>query len=154
MPAGCDFICKNETCDYFNTGFVMTSPWPMGKICLVISSEKVQKKEAILKKLIKQKDEGEKFACISLPNEEEIPIVAYRIQLWSEDAKCIWNYTVEATSQEEALDLIENEKTDVPSVCPKTGCKLLDFSEIIKKNICCPSCGEELTQSRWFSNEM
>ena len=32
MPCGCEFICKNEECEYLNKGFVITAPWPMGDI--------------------------------------------------------------------------------------------------------------------------
>lgn len=43
MPDGCEFVCKNESCEYYNTGFNITGPWAMGKIELIINAPNVKK---------------------------------------------------------------------------------------------------------------
>lgn len=155
MPAGCDFICNNTNCEQYRNGFVITAPWPMGQIELVISSIskslviKPNNKD-ILDKIIEQKNNGRKYACIIYPNNDCIEKVAYRVQLWSTLAKCIWEDDVEAKGQ----DLTESISiANLPSTCPKTGGTLYSFNEVTKDGIYCPFCGEKLQQSRWFTNE-
>ena len=156
MPAGCDFICRNSECEQNGNGFVITGPWPMGEIELVISSLSkylVIKPEnkPILDKIIEQKNTGRKYACIVYPNNEGIEKVAYRVQLWSPQAKCIWDYDVLKTDEDDVADAIRN--ANLPIMCPKTSGELLDFNEVTKDGINCPYCGEKLEQSRWFTNE-
>ena len=152
MPAGCDFICKNEECEFLNFGFTMTALWPMGKICIVLNSEKCKKDNELRNYLIEEKRNGKKLACIIFPNIEEIPIVAYRAQLWSPMAKCIWEYHIEETSAEEAMIKMSDENI-VPSKCSKTGCELIDFHSAIKIGLDCPKCNTKLFQNRWFSED-
>ena len=156
MPAGCDFICQNSLCDQFGNGFVITGPWPMGEIELIITSLnkslviKPGNKE-ILEKVIEQKNNGRKYACIAFPNNDGIERVAYRIQLWSPDAKCIWDFDVESKGDADISDSIQ--ENNLPILCPKTSGPLLTFSEVTKNGILCPYCGDQLQQSRWFTNE-
>ena len=155
MPAGCDFICQNDKCEQYKNGFAVTGPWPMGQIELVISylskllASKPQNKQ-LLDKIIADKNNGRKYARISYPNRDEIQKVAYLVQLWSPEAKCIWDYDVEDTGKD--LETIIAE-ANLPTKCPKTNGSLLNFNEITKEGINCPFCGEKLTQSRWFTNE-
>lgn len=157
MPAGCEFICKNKECQDNDKGFVITAPWPLAKIELVItsltkwSSTKPNLK-LVLEKIIEFKNEGRKFACITFPDPDRLPIEAYRINLWSQEARSIWQYDVEINDSESLEEILIN--TDIiPEICPKTGCKLQNFVEVSKEGINCPSCGEKLHQSRWFTNE-
>lgn len=150
MPAGCEFVCKNDKCEQFKNGFSITSPWPMGRIELVINSKKVKNNNDLREYLIKMKNNGEKLACIQLPDDDDIPVVAYKVSFWSKDAKCIYSYPVETTSLdnfEEAL-----EKANLPTKCEKTGCELRGFDDLTKKGMECPYCNEKLTQNRWFTN--
>ena len=142
MPAGCDFICKNDDCTNYGTSFTITAPWPMGEIDLVIDS---LEDPDLKNDLIKIKNQGRKHACLTLPNDNDIEIKKYRIQLWSPKAKCIWNYEVD--------NLNENYKKELPSKCPKTNCKLLYFEDVIKNGILCPLCNEPLHQERWYSQD-
>ena len=155
MPAGCEFICKNEDCQDNGKGFVLTAPWPMGKIELVISelSNQVKLKPSLkdlLDKTIDFKNQGRKYACITFPNVNNIPTVAYRINFWSPTANCIWQYDVE---EDEELTIVEAIAKVTDGICPKTGCRMQDFVEVMKNGIECPSCGELFSQSRWFTNE-
>lgn len=146
MPAGCEFICKNKNCKHYDTGFVITAPWPMGKIQLVITAKQLQDNKEFINDLIKIKNNGKKYCCIPFPNIDKIPTEIYRIHMWSEQAKCIWEFEV----NKEELEIYQ---TIVPKTCPKTGCQLKTFQEIYQDGITCWHCGEKLTQDRWFTNE-
>lgn len=150
MPAGCEFICKNKLCLQCNNGFIITAPWPMGQIELVVNSNAVKEKEKFRQKILDLKKEGKKFFCIQLPNIENIPIVAYRIQLFSPDAGCIWQYDVELKGRT-FQDALKEE--NLPEKCEKTGCYLLDFNKVIDIGIVCPHCNEKMYQDRWYANE-
>jgi hypothetical protein len=151
MPAGCEFICKNDKCENYKSGFQITSQWPMGKIELIINSNRVKEKKEFRNYLIKQKDNGEKYAPIQLPNNDEIPIIAYKISLWSDEAKCIYSYPVIVPNLEKKEETIK--EANLPEVCEKTGCRLRDFNSVINDGILCPSCKEKLQQNRWFVSE-
>lgn len=155
MPAGCDFICQNEKCPQHKNGFAITGPWPMGQIELVISSLsksvalKPNNKE-LLDRIIEQKNNGRKYARIIYPNIDYIKKIAHLVQLWSPEAKCVWEYDVVINSNSLADDIAN---ANLPTKCPKTSGPLLNFTEIARDGINCPFCGEKLMQSRWFTNE-
>lgn len=147
MSAGCDFVCKNESCSCHNTGFVITAPWAMGKIELVLSSYQVKENTEFYNELKTKMKDGKKLCCIPYPNLNKIKTEAYRVQMWSPDAKCIWEFHVSELPN-------ESDKTcngQVPLKCPTTGCDLLTFQEVVRDGINCPSCGNTLVQNRWFS---
>jgi len=148
MPSGCEFTCKNEKCKCYNTGFVITSPWPMGNIQLVINSSSVKDNAEFREQLINVKKEGKKLACIPFPNIDKIPTECYRVQLWSKEANLIWEYHIKSDNVETIYD-----DPEVPKLCPKTHCNLVIFTEAITEGINCPHCGEKLSQSRWWTNE-
>jgi len=152
MPAGCDFICANENCSQHNNGFVITAPWPMGKISLVINSSRVKNIPEFREKLIKEKNSGRKYACITYPNTDDIPIERYRVQYWSHNAQCIWQYEVIKNDNETIQEAIQRTET-IPFKCPKTNGPLMTFQEVLSEGIECAFCGEKLKQSRWFTQE-
>lgn len=150
MPAGCEFICKNKSCAQCGNGFIITAPWPMGQIELVVNSILVKNNNELRQKLLDFKKEGRKFACIQMPDSEYIPVIAYRVQLWSPEASCLWQYDLELNDK----SLHETLQDDtLPKKCEKTGCDLLDFSEVIEQGVKCPTCKEIMYQNRWYSNE-
>ena len=151
MPAGCDFICKNKSCEYFDHGFTMTEPWPMGRIELILNAPNVKKDKQFRQGLINLKNQGRKYACITYPNVSRIETLAHRVHLWSEDANCIWQFDVETEQTED--DNLTIDQTDIPDSCPKTGGKLLNFHTVTKEGINCPHCGFPMQQDRWFTNE-
>jgi len=155
MPAGCDFICKNKDCQHSNGGFTVTAPWPMGKIELIIAKLNpiLKKHQELQKQLIEFKNEGRKLACIVFPNTDNIKIEAYRVQLWSADASCIWAYELPIEDGKSVEDIIASS-TLLPKVCPKTGGQLLTFTQLLVEPPKCPHCHVELTQSRWFSKDI
>ena len=146
MPAGCDFVCKNEKCDCCETGFTMTGPWPMGDIGEVIDSLSSEER---IKELMKLKKEGREFACIAYPNDKDIYIDRYRINFWSVEGNCIWQYDIVVEDDIESAIL----DSDIPKLCPKTGSELLNYNDTIQQGINCPHCKEKLKQTRWFSIE-
>jgi len=151
MPAGCEYICKNESCEHYDKGFNMASPWPMGNIALVMNAPNVKKNIEFRKGLIKLKNAGRKYACITYPNVADIKTEAYRVHLWSSSANCLWQYDVPAKEDIPLDELIE--KASLPKVCEKTGGELWTFDQTTKQNIRCPHCNQYMQQSRWFSNE-
>jgi hypothetical protein len=150
MPAGCDFICKNEDCKYTNSGFVILAPWPLAKIEIVINSSSVNRLPELKEKLIQQKNNGTKFACIQFPNYDLVSASAYRLSFWSEEGKCIWQYDVELNGK--TIDEIMSGN-DIPKKCEKTNCDIIGFNEILKSGINCPHCGKKMQQNRWYANE-
>ena len=152
MPAGCDFICDNEDCKQYKTGFSMTAPWPLGEIDLVIKARNVQKDQEFAQGLIALKEEGRSHVCINYPNVEHIPTAGYRVHRWCSKCKCLWLYDVMLADENEDFEKAL-ERSDIPNECAKCGEKLLDFEGVIEEKISCPHCDEELKSSRWFSNE-
>lgn len=149
MPAGCDFKCKNKNCDYFDTGFSFTGPWPMGRIDEIIKSEQVQKIPELVGKLKQLKEIGRDHICITFPNVDNIETTYYRVQLWNQQEKCLWQYDILKD-----IDL-ENSlsNANLPKECPKTGEEMISYQTAIRDGIDCPSCGVKLTQNRWFTQE-
>jgi hypothetical protein len=145
MPAGCSFICDNSKCEQYKNGLTINSPWPMAKIEIVISNLskiamfKTSHKET-LDKIIDYKNNGRKFACIIYPNNNNLEKVAYLFQFWSPEAKTIWEYDIE-TNGKSLEDILKSP--ELPDKCPKTGCKLLNFNDVIREGINCPHCGEK-----------
>jgi len=150
MPAGCEFICKNDKCEQYMKGFSITSPWPMGRIELIINSKRVKENKEFRDFLITLKDNGEKLARIQLPDIDDIPVCAYKVSFWSDEAKCIYNYLVETQNLDDFDEKFKN--ANIPEKCPKTGGELKSFDTVIKDGINCPFCKEKMEQNRWFSN--
>jgi len=134
---GFEFVCKNEKCSYFNTGFALYQDWPISYIDDVINSKStpVDLKEH----LIKNKKEGRKYALITLPNKENIEIIGKRIQLFCKKDTIIWE-----------RDLV-NKNDIIDMYCDKCRERLITVNEAKKNGILCPNCKEKLSCSTWFS---
>lgn len=152
MPAGCDFICENEECKQYKSGFSIISSWPLGEIDLVIKARNVQKDEEFAKGLANLKKEGRKYCCITYPNIDYIPTVGYRVDRWCSKCKRINLYDVMLAEENEDFEKAL-ERSDIPDNCFECGNKLLDFEGAIEEKINCPHCHKELKSNRWFSNE-
>lgn len=148
MPAGCEFVCANDKCKYFKSGFTITAPWPMTDIDLVINSQALKGNQEHKKVLEEQKCNSKKYASIIMPNTENLPIKSYKLQLWSQEAKCIYEHYMSVENYNNSA-----KYENIPDKCPKTGCKLLDFNGVLEKGINCPMCGEKLVQYRFFTKD-
>ena len=160
MPAGCEFICDNKDCKNYNTGFTIRGAWPLGNIGIVINSSSVKQNLKFRDDLIKLKDSGRKYACISLPNVDKIPVEGYRFNLWCETCQCVWDTDVFFTEDEqvkwEDRNLVPEEWFDhvtLSYICSKCKGHLKSFDTVIEEGINCHLCKKDLKQSRWFSNE-
>jgi len=151
MPAGCDFVCKNDDCDYYDTGFTITGPWPMGEIDEILESKSVKELPKLQDQIRNLKDTGRDYACITFPNVDNIEIQRYRVNLWSVDEKRLYQYDVFVEDGDNVTTAIE--KSNLPDKCPNTGSKMLNYREAVKEGIECPSCGLALNQKRWYTNE-
>ena len=159
MPAGCEFICKNESCEHFNKGFTITAPWGMGDIDAVINSRPVRKNSELQGELSRQRDEGRKYCCINYPlPENEIKVEGYRVQRWCSDCFCLFEsylaLNTEVDMTDEEFDEEITKQIEAIEECPKCGKDLLNFNELLEEGVDCPYCKEELFQSRWCSNEV
>jgi len=133
MPSGFEFVCENKDCKYYKTGFVITRPWPLGDINLVIESDKVSKIEGFKEELIKLRDQGKEYACINYPNTNNIPEIGKE----KEDE------TV-AEGVERMGDITE---------CSTCKGELMDFEVIKEDGIPCPFCKVKMKEKSWFINE-
>jgi len=134
---GFEFVCKNEKCSYFKTGFTMYMEWPITHIDNIINSNIPQD---LKDHLIKSKNEGRKYALITLPNKDNIEIIGKRVQLFCPKDCIIW--------EREIVD--KNDIIDV--YCDKCREKLITAREARENGIVCPSCKEKLDCMAWFSN--
>jgi len=143
---GCTFICKNEKCKCFETGFSMTGLWPLGDLNILI--EKADDKE--YKEQLKRKQAaGIKYAKINFPNTLEIPTVGYSIEKFCKECKRI-----------QTCD-IKNYDDETPETCDICNKPYITFQEACGKEddegnlngLECPFCGEKMFQERWYVNE-
>ena len=133
---GFEFVCKNEKCSYFNTGFSLYKEWPITYIDRVINSKISQD---LKDHLIKNKNEGRKYAIIALPNKENIEIIGKRIQLFCKKDFIIWERDL--ANKNDAIDMY----------CDKCKERLITADEARENGILCPNCKEKLICSTWFS---
>lgn len=159
---GCDFVCKNKECKHNGAGIIMTSPWPLGDIDEIISSQKVVKNTPFKEELEKLKAQGRKYACIALPDCEKIPVVGYRVHMWCNKCPCVWTYDAIIPENFESKDggighieaAIKN--SNIPENCPTCNGQLKSLLQLLDKEdegIECTSCHKKLQKSVWFSNE-
>jgi len=159
--SGCEFVCKNKGCKYENTGFVLTSAWPLGKIDSIINSKKLALNEPFKKELEEMKKKGRKYACITLPDSENIEVCGYRIHMWCDKCPCIWSYDgmVNKSDETDIGKIIEKaiQNANVPENCPTCSTRLRTFSEVIDdkgEGINCMACSTRLKADVWFCNEV
>lgn len=128
----------------------MTAPWPMGRIDQIVANIKpfLPNQTEYREQLQKWRSEGRKTACLILPNVSEVEVCGYRINMWDDQKKCVWNYEVELKEGETLEEVIARE---VPQTT-EDGVTLKSFSEVLTEKLPCPHCGVEMEQSRWFSN--
>ena len=151
MPAGCDFVCRNEDCECFDTGFTITAPWPMGNIDDVLGSSKIQSLPDVKESLELLKKAGRQHMCIAYPNEDKIETKCYRVNLWDSGNKRILQFDV---IKEDDKDLATSIKdANLPNSC-SSGSKVKDFTEIITDGINCPYCENKMQQEKWFAKEI
>lgn len=151
MPAGCEFVCYNGKCKYYGCGFVLTGPWGIGNIGLVIESTRVKEMPEYREHLIELKRKGKRTCCIRYPDVDGILVMGYRVQTFCPDCCHIYDHEVilkEGETLEEAL-----KDFPLKRKCDECGAVTEEFDEIVEDGVCCPHCGETLDSMRWFSNE-
>lgn len=157
MPAGCEFICKNEACGNFKKGFVLDSMWPIGNIHLVKEAANVKESEELVALLEKAILDGQTHSCINYPNVSRIPIEGFRVSKWCKKCFCVWKYDIFPDNIESNREDILNsavEKGLIASVCQRCGEETITFEKTVEEGLDCPLCGLKLSQQRWFSNEI
>jgi len=159
--SGCDFVCQNEQCQHKGCGVVITAPWPLGDIDKVIGAKNLMKNPVFRQELGNLKKQGRKYACISMPNDDKIPAVGYRIHRWCEKCPCLWTYDAiipegqKADGSEESINAAMTS-SNIPVNCPTCDTKLKSYVEVINENgdgILCTSCKTRLQANVWFCNE-
>lgn len=152
MPAGCDFVCKNEDCECFDTGFTITAPWPMGGIDEILASKKVTEIPELKENIQNLKNSGREYMCITFPNKDDISTKCYRVNLWDEGNKRILQFDVIKGEGQEMIEALGN--ANLPKTDPQTGTKLKTFVESIADGIDCPYCKKSMNQDKWFAKEI
>lgn len=155
MANGCEFVCNNKDCKNYQTGIVITAPWPLGEIDKVIEDDKVKKDLDFHKHMIDLRDSGRKYACISFPNTAKIPIEGFRVHMWCEKCMALWNYDAMWDGQEKDMEEII-KKANIPENCPKCQSKTKSFADLLDQDnggIICPSCNVKTLMRPFFCNE-
>jgi hypothetical protein len=142
--AGYEFVCKNEKCKCFNTGFSLYKEWPIAYIDHIINSKSIT--QDIKEHLYKNKYEGRKYALVTLPNTENIKIIGKRIQLFCQKDGIIWEREIVDKNHRTFYD-----KGITDLYCDKCKERLITADEARENGIMCPSCKEKLICSIWFS---
>lgn len=148
MPAGCQFICKNENCIHVGKGFNVSAPWPLDRIENVIELLKDADKEV----LVKLKEEGHEAACVVYPHPDNQKTIGYRIQKWCDQCKCVWSYDLIFDTPEDTIETMLAKKP-IELACKNCNNELLTFDEITERGILCPHCKEEMQQNRWMTRQ-
>ncbi len=154
MSSGCEFVCKNSECKNFNTGITITAPWPMGDIDKVMESSRVKENKEALETYKKLKEQGRKHACIALPDNDDIPVLAYRINKWCDKCPSIQTFDAMVKENHTIEEIIE--EANIPSNCPACNTKMKTLSELLDQEtggINCPSCNVKLKTHTWLSNQ-
>jgi len=155
MPAGSDFICKNEKCEHCDKGIVVTGPWPLGDIDKILDVPNVAKEDKFREGLMELKVSGRTHACLVYPNVDDIDTVGYRIHRWCPNCPCLWHYDAMVQDENDTLEQTLS-KTDIPENCTTCGTKLQSFNELVEQDgvgVDCPHCKEPMQKNTWFSNE-
>ena len=118
--SGCDLTCENLDCKYWKKGFTFTSTWPLGDIDLVMETSK--DKKDYYEGMLKLKEQGRKYACISMPN-KDIPILGYRVQKWCNNCKQLQLF--DAILGDKDIDEVINS---LPSICSTCNGRLITFA--------------------------
>ena len=154
MPAGCDFVCENENCEYYKLKIQISGTWPIAKIDKVIESKKIRgtSYEENLRKL---KKDGKEYACVVFPNKDVLFFDGAKIERFC--SKCLKRITsflmFPYSIGHKKFDRVftrEFKKSGLKSKCGDCGSKIFDLQKMIKKGIKCPKCGVETKQYRWF----
>ena len=153
MPNGCEFTCNNEDCEQHRAGFIINGAWSIGNICLVMNASNIRHNKPFRDGLIKLKNEGVKYACITMPNNDDIPVLGYRLQKWCPTCKCIWNNDLLLETPEQTYEEALEKSNLSDSKCPKCSGEVLHYDQIVEEGIECPFCNVKMSQSTWFSNE-
>ena len=152
MPAGMDFVCENQECEQCGKGIVITAPWPMGDINIIIDAPNVAKNKEFRERILTLKTEGRKYACITYPNINGIEQIAFRIHLWCPNCPCLWTYDAPSGDLSKSLSEIIDE-AGIPDKCIKCESYLMDFNDVVEESVICPFCNEKMTKNAWFCNE-
>ena len=174
MPAGCDYVCENEACSCHSTGFTLTSIWPLGDIERVMVARNVSRVPELVKGLEEEKAHDHFLACINFPNVDSIPYIGYRVSKWCKKCTCLWKFDVMIPEErlleqgnpidKASLKAFDEQKEKevkkatedgaIENECPTCKERLTTFEELLEDGLPCPHCHEELSQQRWYSNEL
>ena len=154
MPAGCDFVCENEKCEYCKMKIQINGPWPIAKINTVINSQKI-KGTSHEEELKKRQSEGIKYACVAFPHMDKFNYNGVKLEKFC--PKCLKKFSEYvvffAPVSPKKLDRVFRKRvreSKFIKMCPDCGTRLLDLQRAMKEGIICPKCKVETKQNRWF----
>jgi len=139
MPKGVDFLCGNTSCSDCGKKITIHGPWPIMDI-----DKAVAKPGADTEMLLAIKASGRDKALFVFPRDQDDSPVGYRIQSFCQKDLIIFDN--EFTSYEEA----ELANTERP-ICFKCGDKVMSLKDCVEIGVKCPSCGEKMQPTHWFT---
>lgn len=154
MPAGCDFVCENEKCEFYKLKIQINGVWPITKIDKVIDSGKI-KGTPYEENLRELKKEGKEYACVVFPNKDIFFYDGAKMEHFC--IKClkrivgfiIFPHSVTPKTFNKVF-MREVKKSGFKNKCDNCGSKTFDLQKMIKKGIICPKCKVKTKQHRWF----
>jgi hypothetical protein len=149
MPAGVDFICKNEKCKCYDKSITLISAWPIADIDDVISSMSQDEYRAEFEH---HKQNGSNYACIQFPNKSDVKMVGWKIQSWCQKCPRIGEDEIMISDPEESFESAL-ARYNIPENCPVCNSEIKTFNNVVDDGLDCPFCNEKMEMQCWSAKE-
>lgn len=155
MPVGCDFVCENEACSCFGSGFTMHDLWPISSIADILSNPPEHGfPEGFVEAMTQRMSDGRKFGVVFYPLAEGIGLKGVRVQLWQSDPPTLVDEDVEIDGlakliSENGPSAMVEAVSNAGYTKQRDGKELKTFRQCFQDGIPCPHCGEPLAKKHW-----
>ena len=156
MSFGCDFVCQNPSCHCFGMKLAIHGPWLLGKIEDVLKTRSYRNDEEGKSSLQKKQAEGRPFACIPIPNSDNVKPVGIRLQHFCQTCRILWDDDIprpEGITDAQEARLIEDIKK-TKFICKSCLKPCLSYEEMTNRILPCPGCGKPTQSKEWFSQHI
>jgi len=153
MSFGCDFVCQNPSCVCFGKRLTIHGPWLLGSIDDVLRTRSYRTDQDGRASLLKKKSEGRTFACIPIPNSDNVKPVGIRLQHFCPTCRIMWDDDLPrppGISDAQEAKLVEDSKK-LPFLCRACLKACLSYEEMSSRILQCPGCGKPTESNEWFS---
>lgn len=151
MMTGLTGICRNPECIGFNKELWMNPEWPIGDIESVMVSPVALANADLLAYLKRRQAAGVKYALIQMPNTGGVVRRGWRIQLYCQECRSLWD--------REVLNPLQPDGSTPDALgyrldryCEKCGEEMKTTREYLAESqaLPCPNCGKDLEKRKWF----